>query len=176
MNILIAGRPGIGKTTLIKKLIEILPFPIGGFYTEEIKKGKERTGFSLKTLGGKEMVLADISIDSPYRVGKYKVDVDTFERIGVAGLQKAIADKGLIIIDEIGKMELYSEKFKEVVWKALDKKCTVATIKIGDAGFIGKIKQRTDVKIIDLDPGNRDSLPADIAQMILENRKKYNQR
>lgn len=58
MNILLAGRPGVGKTTLIKRLVDSVPLSKDGFYTEEIRKGKERTGFSLTTLDGNRSILA----------------------------------------------------------------------------------------------------------------------
>jgi len=44
MNILLTGRPGVGKTTLIKRLVDSVPISKDGFYTKEIRKGKERTG------------------------------------------------------------------------------------------------------------------------------------
>ena len=87
MNILLTGRPGIGKTTLIKKLIDSVSLSKGGFYTEEIRKGRERIGFSLITLEGKKSTLSSIKIKSPYRVGKYRVDVDSFEKVGVEAVK-----------------------------------------------------------------------------------------
>ena len=82
MNVLLTGRPGIGKTTLIKKVIDMTSLSKGGFYTEEIREAGQRVGFSLTTLDRKESVLAHVKIRSPYRVGRYGVDIDSFEAIG----------------------------------------------------------------------------------------------
>lgn len=158
MNILLTGRPGIGKTTLIKKLIDVTSLSKGGFYTEEIREGGKRVGFSLMTLDGKKSTLASIKIKSPYRVGKYSVDVDSFEAIGVEAIRKAMPTKKLIIIDEIGKMELFSQKFRDVVIQALNTGGVVATIKKGRSGFIDGIKSRRDVRLLEVNLENRDTL------------------
>jgi len=158
MNILLTGRPGIGKTTLIKKLIDVTSLSKGGFYTEEIREGGKRVGFSLMTLDGKKSTLASIKIKSPYRVGKYSVDVDGFEAIGVEAIRKAMPTKKLIIIDEIGKMELFSKKFRDVVIQALNTGGVVATIKKGRGSFIDGIKSRRDVRLLEVNLENRDTL------------------
>ena len=158
MNILLTGRPGIGKTTLIKKLIDVTSLSKGGFYTEEIREEGKRVGFSLMTLDGKKSTLASIKIKSPYRVGKYSVDVDSFEAIGVEAIRKAMPTKKLIIIDEIGKMELFSKKFRDVVIQALNTGGVVATIKKGRSGFIDGIKSRRDVRLLEVNLENRDTL------------------
>lgn len=88
MNILLTGRPGIGKTTLIKKLIDSVFLSKGGFYTEEIREGKERIGFLLVTIDGEKTILASVKTKSPYHVSKYSVDVDEFEKIGVEAVKK----------------------------------------------------------------------------------------
>ncbi len=164
MNILLTGRPGIGKTTLIKKLIDSVFLSKGGFYTEEIRKGKgkERIGFSLITLDGKKSILASVKIKSPYRVGKYRVDVDSFEKVGVEAIKKAVSTKQLIIIDEIGKMELFSKKFRDVVIQALNTGRVLATIKKGGASFIDKIKNREDVRLLEVSYQNRDALLSEL--------------
>jgi len=75
-NILITGLPGTGKTTLLRKIAEELkPFHPVGFFTSEIREANTRKGFELRSLNGKKGLLAHVDITSPYRVGKYKVDV-----------------------------------------------------------------------------------------------------
>ncbi|MFQ5957268.1 MAG: nucleoside-triphosphatase, partial [Candidatus Brocadiales bacterium] len=72
-NILITGRPGVGKTTVVKKVLSALDIKPGGFYTEEIRAGKERQGFMIKTFGGKSGVLAHVDNRGGPRVGRYGV-------------------------------------------------------------------------------------------------------
>lgn len=101
MNIFITGRPGAGKTTLIKEVVRQPGIKAGGFYTEEIRKReKGRVGFRIKTLDGKRGILASVDITSPYKVGKYKVNLEDFERVALPAIESAIASHQTIIIDE----------------------------------------------------------------------------
>jgi nucleoside-triphosphatase THEP1 len=109
MNILLTGLPKSGKTTLIEKIIQKLNRPAFGFYTKEILENKKRVGFSLITLSGNKVILSHQNFKSNYRVGKYGVDVQGFEGMALPEIEKGIQEKGIIVIDEIGKMELFSE-------------------------------------------------------------------
>jgi len=115
-HLLITGRPGIGKTTLIKWAAERareLNIPFTGFYTEEIRERGERTGFRVISLAdGRVDILAMKGAESRFRVGKYGVFVDRFESTAIPAIKGSTL---LVVIDEIGKMELYSERFKEIV-------------------------------------------------------------
>jgi len=112
---LLTGTPGTGKTSLIKQAIADCEINAGGFYTEEVRNQGTRVGFRLVTLDGKDAVLSHIDFDKRFRVGKYGVDIDALNRVGVAALQAAAGRCDLIIIDEIGKMELLSAGFRNVV-------------------------------------------------------------
>ena len=81
-NILLTGRPGCGKTTLIKRVVEELALPAGGFYTEEIRQRGERVGFKIITLSGEEAVFADVDFRTPQRLGKYGLDLAALETVG----------------------------------------------------------------------------------------------
>ena len=168
MNVLLTGRPGIGKTTLIKRLIEATSLSKGGFYTEEVREQGQRVGFSLTTLDGKRSLLAHIKIKSPYRVGRYGVDIDTFEATGVESITKAISTNEIIIIDEIGRMELFSKKFRDVVVQALKIGRVVATIRKGKGGFIDEIKSRKDARVIEINLKNRETLLSSLAQTVID--------
>jgi nucleoside-triphosphatase len=163
-NILLTGKPGVGKTTLVKKFIERLnPEDMGGFYTEEIRKGGQREGFLIRTLKGKEGTLASVNIDSRFKVGRYKVNIHDLENIGVAALEQAIGNAGIIIIDEIGKMELFSRKFRDTVMRALDsKKRVLATIKESGDEFINAIKRHKDTIVLTITRENRKSVLLDL--------------
>ncbi|MGB7291900.1 MAG: nucleoside-triphosphatase [Thermodesulfobacteriota bacterium] len=162
-NILVTGFPGIGKTTLIMALSsELKRYRPVGFYTEELREGGVRKGFELVSLNGEKMILSHQDILTGYRVGKYKVDVAGFEEFlgKVRFFDPAI---GLIIIDEIGKMECLSNKFKEIMWQIVDsEKIVVATIALKAGGFIGDLKKREDVKLFEMTKDNRESLLLEI--------------
>jgi len=159
MKIFLTGRPGIGKTTIIKKWISEILEQAGGFYTEEIREKGKRIGFKIKTIDGKEGILAEIG-RGKYNIGKYKVNLETFEEIGVKTLEEELKDERIkyIIIDEIGKMELFSEKFKLVVKEILkSNKNVIGVITMAKNEFIEELK-KYDIKIIEVNEKNRNIL------------------
>lgn len=159
MNYFLTGHPGVGKTTIIKKLIEKLKLPAGGFYTEEIREDNLRKGFSIVTLSGFKGVLAHRNFKSRYKVGNYGVGVHTLNKIGVTEIELCLVEKKVIVIDEIGKMELFSPQFQEVVWKALDADNPVlGTITLARHPFAQKVKARDDVKIYEVTKENQEQV------------------
>ncbi len=167
-NMLITGLPGSGKTTLIRKLAdELREYAPAGFFTEEIREQGARKGFRLRSLDRKESgVLAQVNIGGPHRVGKYGVDLEGFEKF-FGKLRLLDAAPRLVIVDEIGKMECLSEKFRILVVSLLDAPAPViATIALKAGGFIDEIKRRRDVLIVELSESSRDTLLPDIAGRI----------
>lgn len=165
-NILLTGLPRIGKTTVIQKVARQLD-GCAGFYTQEIKEGNARVGFRLITLDDKQCVLSHKSARSPYRVGKYRINRDCIERLGVAAIEHGIKKRCTIVIDEIGKMELFSDVFKNAVLLALESGSPVlGTILLRPHPFCDKIKKRGDVEIIEVTEENRDNLPTKILQRL----------
>ena len=166
-NILVTGLPGVGKTTLIKKISEELKHlhPVG-FYTTEIREEGMRKGFELISLEGRKGILSHINIKSPYRVGKYKVDIKSFEDF-LDSIPFFHSLTPLIIIDEIGKMECLSEKFKKILNDILDsEKWVIATIALKGSELIAEIKKREDIKLFEMTKSNRDSLFSEILKEI----------
>lgn len=169
-NILLTGLPGVGKTTIIKKVVELINKPGAGFYTEEIRKDNERVGFRLITFDNKSCILAQKSLKSPYYVGRYGVNIGCIENIGVCAIKEGLLENKIIIIDEIGKMELFSPQFKEIVLEALDSKSIVlGTILDRTEPFGDSIKRRNDVTIIEVTLENRRGLALDIVSMLMGN-------
>jgi len=158
-NIFITGKPGTGKTTLIKKIIDELNLNAGGFFTQEVREVGERVGFNILTLDGKEGILARKGMRSMFRVGKYGVSLRDLDEIAVDSIRKALRENKTVIIDEIGKMELFSQKFKDVVLQALDSENKVlGTIKFAADPFTNKIRQRDDTAVFELTPENREEV------------------
>ena len=144
--LLLTGKPGTGKTALIKRAIGKAEINAGGFYTEVIRDGGIRQGFRIITLDGKKAVLAHMDISSPYQVGKYKVDIDSLNDVGVAALQQALATDDLIIIDEIGKMELLSPQFRAIILQTMNSvKKVLGTIMLSAYPFADEIKRHPDI-------------------------------
>lgn len=153
---LLSGAPGVGKTSLIKEAISGLGNKAGGFYTEEIRAGGQRQGFKIVTLAGEAATLAHISFKSPYRVSRYGVDTESLDRVGVAALLEATERCQVIVIDEIGKMELFSPAFKQAVLLALASgRKVLGTIMLASHPFADEIRSRPEVRFLVLTRDNR---------------------
>ncbi|KAG7202812.1 hypothetical protein KM043_009970 [Ampulex compressa] len=185
-RVLISGPPGIGKTTVCKKVVLLLERQnrkFDGFYTEEIRgQSKERIGFDVvpvknpdrrTPLARAKSVLAQTQY-SPYCVGNYHVFPKDFESV-VLPLLNSPAD--ILLIDEIGKMELFSKKFYETILKICfewpSKVCLVATIpQVHKAprqylSLFQRLLEDKSSKIITVTRENRDSLPEEIVRLLL---------
>jgi nucleoside-triphosphatase len=166
-NIFLTGAPSSGKTTVIKTLISMLDAPAKGFYTEEERDAERRTGFLMKTLDGKEAYLAHQDIESDFRIRRYGVSIENVEELAVPAIQPK--GDSIIILDEIGKMECFSEKFKNAALGALDSpNIVVGTVTLGGDEFIRGIKGRKDLEIIEVTLQNREALAARILERIRE--------
>ncbi len=167
-NILFTGRPGIGKTTLIKKLAQQLSCQrISGFYTEEIRPQGKREGFSISTFNGLNRTLASINLRSPFRVSKYGVDLEALHEV-IDHLRSHLLSVDLWLIDEIGKMESFSKKFRNFTDSILCRPVPViATISLSAGGWIENIRRAHTDSIFELTEINRDLLFSQMKTMIL---------
>lgn len=158
-NLLITGLPGVGKTTLIKKLSEALKglHPVG-FYTEEIREKGERKGFELIDMEGRRGLLSHQDLRSAHKVGKYHIDIKGFEDF-LGSISFLNPSTRLIIIDEIGKMECLSVRFRKLLEEILNsEKWVMATIALKGGGLIAEVKERKDIRLFEITKKNRDSL------------------
>jgi nucleoside-triphosphatase len=161
-NLLLTGNPGVGKTTLLVKLVErSRQYPITGFYTEEIRESGERLGFRAVTLNGSSAVFAhkDYRTDPQLRVGRYGVKPEVLDTLVLPHLEPGRKNAKLVFIDEIAKMEMLSARFKEQTWTVLESPVpVVATISLKGTGFVKHVKSRPDVKLFTVTLQNRDVL------------------
>ncbi|MCS7283884.1 MAG: NTPase [Anaerolineae bacterium] len=168
-TLLLTGRPGIGKTTVIQKVVAVLGPRAGGFYTEEIRGPGGRKGFRLVTLDGEETVIAHVDLKGGGRprVGRYGVDVDAIERVGVAALRRAMAQGRIVVVDEIGKMELFCGPFKDAVLQAVGGPHTVlATVMAHPNPWADALKTLPVVTLWEVTEKNRDHLPEQVLQWL----------
>ncbi|KGN55609.1 cancer-related nucleoside-triphosphatase homolog [Cucumis sativus] len=167
--LLVTGPSGVGKTTLIVKVFEMLKasspnLKIKGFYTREIRQGSQRVGFEVVTLDGRTAPLASTSVSSSESlrwptVGRYKVDIASFESLALPELQVE-KDTDLFIIDEVGKMELFSSSFFPAVLKVLESNtpllASIPIPKFGrDIPGVARLRNHPGANILTLNPSNR---------------------
>lgn len=167
-NIILQGRPGAGKTTAVEQIVQRLPEGVaGGFLTREIRERGVRVGFRIFDLQGESGLLAHLNVRSMQRVGRYGVDVACFERIGVGALERALMFEQLVVIDEIGRMELFSKKLQTVVIEAFgSRNAVVATMMEGHHPFAERVRAREDVTLLDVTPATRAILPGRVLRML----------
>ncbi len=166
-KVLLTGRPGIGKTTAIMRFLEAVPSRrCRGFYTQEWREGGRRVGFWAITLAGERAVLAHVDRPRQHAVGKYGVDVAAFEALVLPELEGPREAVDLFVLDEIGKMECLSPKFREAVWRVLEGPVPVlGTIPSQGGGpFIERVRSRPDVALWPVTLGNRDTLPRQLEE------------
>ena len=160
-TLLLTGRPGVGKTTVIKAVVESLGARAGGFYTEEIRGPGGRKGFRLVTLDGQETVIAHVDLRgrSRPRVGRYGVDVAAIERVGVAALRRAMQAGRIVVVDEIAKMEFFCGPFKDVVLQAVGEPCTVlATVMAEPNPWVAGLRAMPNVALWTVTMKNRNGV------------------
>jgi nucleoside-triphosphatase len=150
----------VGKTTLVLRVLDSLPPETAcGFVTRELRRDRQRVGFAVATLAGESATLAHLDIRSPHRVGRYRVDLAAFESTALPAIDPARVTAPLIVIDEIGKMECLSGRFRELVVAALGSdRAVLATIGLSRNNFIEDLKARPEIIFLHVTQQNRDQL------------------
>ncbi len=166
-TLLLSGQPGVGKTTVLKKLLAALPGPSGGFYSQEIRARGRRMGFEIVTLEGERATLAHVDNPGRPRVGKYGVYVENVDKLAVPAVYQAVAEAAYVVIDEIGKMELFSEAFRTAVLHAVSSpKMVLGTVMLRPHPWVDKLKEMPGTTVVVVTVANRDRLVQDILPVL----------
>lgn len=165
--ILLTGRPGVGKTTAVKKIVAQLGRRVGGFYTREIRGQGHRTGFEIVTLDGRTAWLASRSSTAIFKdevtLGRYRVNLRAIDSTAVPAMQRALAEARIILIDEIGPMELASALFCQTVLDILaGESPVIGAIVERPHPFADRVKAYPGVQVMTITLANRNELPEQI--------------
>ncbi len=166
--VLLSGEPRVGKTTALKKIIEMIGKDnCVGFYTEEICDEFNRIGFDCVSLDGKRRRIADINFNCDTRIGRYGVDIDAFEDFAMQIINHSNSSNKIIIIDEIGPMQVLSLKFKQIINSILTgSNYVIGTIFYKNHPDIDEIKRTPGIKIYTITKENRDTVAEDVFHKI----------
>lgn len=166
MRIAVTGAPGCGKTTLIRRVVEELKdkLSIGGIYTEELREGGQRKGFSIIDIAtGRRGTLAHVDLKRGPRLGRYRVNLKDIEEIVVPAIGEALEHRDLVVIDELAPMELKSPEFVEVVEKLLGstKPMLLAIHRRADHPLLRRVRE--GFQVYEVTGANRGRLAGEIA-------------
>lgn len=165
LKIAVTGIPGIGKSTVVakaaEKLADRLGFKVCGVRTVEIRREGRREGFSILDLAtGEAGILSHTKGRGP-KIGKYHINIEDLEKIGAEALRNALSCD-LVIIDEIGPMELISGSFVAAVEKVLESdKPVLAVLHRSSEHWLAR-KVREEFEVLTVDMKNREELPEKI--------------
>ena len=184
-KILLTGQPKSGKSYLLKKLINELQKnkqnQINGIITNELQFMGNRIGIQVRDINSNSEEVHILAIKKFHNkkynnksakiLSSYLVDPKIFEKIAIPIINNSIKLSlkkipNLLIIDEIGKMELFSSKFKKKIKELFEEQKDplvseylqiLATVPISeDVPFVEKLKLQNDVEIIIIDKENRN--------------------
>jgi nucleoside-triphosphatase len=168
IRLLLTGDPGSGKTTAIRRVVERMNgrIAMSGFTTEELREGARRVGFRGVTLDGRDFLLAHVRNSGSARVGPYGVDLVGLESTGIAAMTPETPG-ALVVIDEIGKMECLSDRFKERVTALLDGGTPLlATVAAVGVGFVKQVRQDPRVTLLTMSRGGSERMAAEIVRTL----------
>lgn len=162
-NLFLTGKPRVGKTTILKKVIKKLELVPGGFMVD--RDGKERNWLSFYMLDARDFLFFK-NKEVKKRVfawreipgEKWNISLEVFNEFGSNLLKKGY-DTDIIIMDELGRFELKADKFKKSVVKALDSPYPVMGILKDEKNpFLDSIRERNDVILYRVTEYNREEV------------------
>ena len=176
--IFVTGPPGIGKTSVLLRSVNGLKnrgYEIGGMISRDVREGGVRVGFEIMDFStGQRGWLAHVNQPTGPKISKYRVNLTDLEAIGVSSILDAIRNADIIIVDEIGPMELFSSGFKDAVIQAVESdKPVLGTIHFGlRNSFVSSLKNREDAEIFEVTYENRETLHNLIIDKVVQSLQK----
>jgi nucleoside-triphosphatase len=162
--LVLTGSPGVGKTTVLARTVSALRGQgvcVGGMFSREVREGNSRVGFEIVDVANAKVGwLAHVNQQGGPQVGKYHVNLGDLESVGVQAINTAIELNNVVVIDEIGPMELFSGKFKETAKKALEsRKLVIAVVhQKAQNKLVADAKSRADAQVFTVTTQNRKTL------------------
>lgn len=172
--LLLTGSPGAGKSTVLSHVVEALRargYRVGGMISHEMRSNMMRVGFEILDLStGQRGWLAHVSKTAGPQVGRYRVNLGDLDGIGVQAILRAVQDSDVVAIDEVGPMELFSEKFQDAVRKAVESKKPILGIVHWKAKnrLVDELRANVDAQVYVVTRENREKLQEIIIEKAVE--------
>lgn len=176
--IFVTGQPGIGKTSVLLRSVNGLKnrgYEIGGMISRDVREGGVRVGFEIMDFStGQRGWLAHINQPTGPKISKYRVNLTDLDAIGVSSILDAVRNADVIIVDEIGPMELFSSAFRDAVVEAVESnKPVLGTIHFGLRNpLVNSIRKREDAEIFEVTYENRETLHNLIIDKVVQSLQK----
>ena len=161
-HILICGERGVGKSTLIERLLAACPRPRYGFITKMRPAGPD--GFHpiyIHPAGQPvtERVYMEENCIGVCDSRTHRPRLDAFNTLGVRYIQTARAD-GILVMDELGFFESRARAFTAAVLTALagDIPVIAAVKSRKDVPFLNAVRAAPQAEVFHITPENRDEL------------------
>jgi len=180
MNILLTGKPGIGKSTVLEKIItSFAPPEISGCITQEIRDSSgDRIGFVSQGIGKntREICIAhSLDIDSDVCVGKYNIDITAVKNT-MSFVKKKLTTQ-LVVIDEIGRIQSKAAGVIDGIYDLFQNNknhIILSTIVYDDESFARPFKENLSNILLKVSLENREYL-IDVLLSLIENKKHYSE-
>ena len=159
-HLFLTGRKQVGKSTILRKLLENREEP-AGFRTLRIPNEE---GCSVHMFAPGETEFTEANRVFYKHKGVLHLNIEDFDRIGCDLLAKS-RGAGLILMDELGPTEVNAQKFRRAVWETLNEAAHVyGVLQMAESDFLDQVASREDVLVVTVTEENRDRLPMLLAQ------------
>ena len=173
MRIFLTGKPGVGKSTVVQKVLLCLTeagHKAGGIVCPEIRVAGRRIGFEIVDLAtGRRGILAHVDGTAGPHVGRYRVNVPELTEIAVRAFQRALVDSDFVVVDEVGPMELMSARFTDAIHRLLQTAIPLLAILHWRLKhpLLRMAQTSPDHYTFEVTVDNRDELPGEIAPLLI---------
>lgn len=171
-NLLLTGPPRSGKTTVVERTVDQLPadLTVGGLTSPERRSDGERVGFALvDRRTGESRLLASVDREEGPTVGSYRVDPSAVEEFAPGVLERARTRADVVVIDEIGPMQLLGDAFVRETLRTLAAPVPVLATLVSRPvdPVVEEIRQREDTRVVTVDEDSRERLPSALGDRLV---------
>lgn len=162
-NLFLTGRIGVGKSTMLKKALDELNIPAGGYVTQKIFDSYYIKHIAKSLYDNEEYIIVKSDTRNKTKIGF----PESFENGMISILDKSLKFRDIVVLDELGCAENNIKSFTSKVFEILDsRKIAFGVLKDEECEFLNSIRNRDDVVIIRITEENRDYILGKIVYIL----------